>query len=74
MLEKTNHHSAPWHVIRSNDKHQARIEAMKLILNHFDYEGRNENLSFVYNEKIVKSAEKELEMMRHAKPHLYGVQ
>ncbi len=74
MLEKTNHHSAPWHVIRSNDKHQARIEAMKLILNHFDYEGRNENLSFVYNEKIVKSAETELEMMRHAKPHLYGVQ
>lgn len=72
MLKKTNHHSAPWYVIRSNDKHQARIEAMKLILNHFDYEQRSESLSFVYNEKIVISTEKELEMMRHARPELYG--
>ncbi|MCD6653163.1 MAG: polyphosphate kinase 2 [Sulfurovum sp.] len=72
MLKKTNHLYAPWHVIRSNDKHQARIEAMKLILNHFDYEQRNESLSFAYNEKIVISAEKELEMMQHAKPELYS--
>lgn len=32
MLEKTHTPSSPWHVIRSNDKHKARIEAMKLIL------------------------------------------
>ena len=32
MLEKTHTPESPWHIIRSDDKHKARIEAMKLIL------------------------------------------
>ncbi|MBD3790208.1 MAG: polyphosphate kinase 2 [Campylobacterales bacterium] len=71
MLDKTNHPDAPWYVIRSNDKHQARIEAMKLILSHFAYEEKNGNVSFECNPKIVIPSSKEMIMMRKAKPGSY---
>ena len=32
MLEKTHTPESQWHIIRSDDKHKAHIEAMKLIL------------------------------------------
>jgi polyphosphate kinase 2 len=71
MFKKTDHPYAPWQVIRSNDKHKARIEAMKLILNHFDYENRNETLSFDYASEIIVSLEDELQMMRDTRPDLF---
>jgi len=72
MFRKTDHRHAPWHVIRSNDKHKARIEAMKLILNHFDYENRNKALSFDYEPGIIVSLEDEMQMMRDTRPDLFG--
>lgn len=72
MFQKTDHKHAPWHVIRSNDKHKARIEAMKLILNHFDYENRNKALSFDYEPGIIVSLEDEMQMMRDTRPDLFG--
>jgi polyphosphate kinase 2 len=71
MFKKTDHPYAPWQVVRSNDKHKARIEAMKLILNHFDYENRNETLSFEYDPEIIVSLEDELQMMRDTRPDLF---
>jgi polyphosphate kinase 2 len=71
MFKKTDHAYAPWQVVRSNDKHKARIEAMKLILNHFDYENRNETLSFEYDPEIIVSLEDELQMMRDTRPDLF---
>jgi len=72
MFQKTDHKHAPWHVIRSNDKHKARIEAMKLILNHFDYENRNKALSFDCEPGIIVSLEDEMQMMRDTRPDLFG--
>ncbi|MFT7880504.1 MAG: polyphosphate kinase 2 [Sulfurimonas sp.] len=72
MFRKTDHKYGPWHVIRSNDKHKARIEAMKLILNHFEYEGRNRSLSFDYEPGIIVSLEDELKMMQNNRPDLFG--
>ena len=71
MFKKTDHPYAPWRVVRSNDKHKARIEAMKLILNHFEYENRNRALSFDYDPEIIVSLEDELKMMRVTRPDLF---
>lgn len=72
MFQMTDHEYGPWHVIRSNEKHKARIEAMKLILNHFEYENRNESLNFEYEPDIIVSLEDELQMMRDTRPDLFG--
>ena len=64
MLRRTSSRSAPWHVVRSNDKHKARLEAMKIILNSFDYDGRNYALNFEPDEKVNISVQKELMQMR----------
>ncbi len=44
MLKKTHTTHAPWKIIRSNDKHQARLNAMKIILNSVPYERLNNEL------------------------------
>ena len=64
MLRRTSSRSAPWHVVRSDDKHKARKEAMKIILNSIDYDGRNYALNFEADEKINISVQKELMQMR----------
>lgn len=64
MLRRTHSRSAPWYVVRSDDKHSSRVEAMKIILNSVDYDGRNYALDFEPNEKINISVQKELMQMR----------
>ncbi|NQY19946.1 MAG: polyphosphate kinase 2 [Campylobacteraceae bacterium] len=64
MLRRTNSRSAPWHILRSDNKHAARLEAMKVILNSVDYDGRNPDLDFKVNDKINISVQKELMHMR----------
>jgi polyphosphate kinase 2 len=64
MLKRTNSHSAPWHIVRSDDKHRARMEALKIILNSVDYDGRNEILDFKADERYNISVPKELARMR----------
>ncbi|QBZ83882.1 polyphosphate kinase 2 [Hydrogenovibrio crunogenus] len=44
MFFYTNTTEAPWTVIKSNDKKRARLEAMRFILNYFDYEDKNEGV------------------------------
>jgi len=63
MLRKTHTSSAPWTIIRSNDKHQARLNAMKTILNSVPYERADSNLDFVPNSKVVYSGAHEIEIM-----------
>ena len=72
MLRETSHAKAPWYVIRSSDKHKARLETMKLILNHFEYDGRCRALEFGADAKTLFSAEEELALMeqrRERKSH-----
>ena len=64
MLEKTHAPDSPWYVIRSDDKHRARLETIKLILNTVDYEGRDYALDITPDPEIVISGAKELEIMR----------
>jgi len=63
MLRRTHTTHAPWTIIRSNDKHQARLNAMKVILNAVPYERLDPDLDFVPNHEIVISGSRELEMM-----------
>ena len=63
MLKQTHSHTAPWTVIRSNDKHQARLEVLKVILNSVDYENRGEDIDYCLNQEIVISGARELENM-----------
>jgi len=63
MLKKTHTTHAPWKIIRSNDKHRARLNAIKVILNSVPYERGDQNLDFVPDPDIVISGSRELEMM-----------
>ena len=69
MLRRTTSRSAPWHIVRSDDKHKARLEALKIILNSIDYDGRNYSLDFDANEEINISVQKELLQMRKSKDY-----
>jgi polyphosphate kinase 2 len=63
MLKRTHTIDAPWTVVRSNDKHLARLNAMKVILNAAPYTRHDESLDFALDENIIVSGSRELEMM-----------
>jgi polyphosphate kinase 2 (PPK2 family) len=69
MLKRTHSKSAPWHIVRSNDKHRARMEAIKIVLNSIDYEDRNYSLDFTPDTRINISVQKELSRMRKKKDY-----
>ncbi len=61
MLKRTSTYNTPWLIIRSNDKHKARLNALKVILNTVPYKTLEKDLDFVPDPKIVISAARELE-------------
>ena len=63
MLKRTSSNHAPWTVIRSNDKHLARLNAMKTIINSVPYQRGNEDLDFVPDPNVVISGPREVEIM-----------
>lgn len=63
MLKRTHTTHAPWKIIRSNDKHRARMNAIKVILNSVPYERLDDSLDFVPDPNIVISGARELEKM-----------
>ena len=63
MLKRTHSNHAPWTVIRSNDKHLARLNAMRVILNSVPYERRDSEIDFVPDPEIVISGSREVEQM-----------
>lgn len=63
MLKRTNTTHAPWTVIRSNDKHKARLNAIKVILNAVPYERLDCDLDFVPDSEVVISGARERELM-----------
>ena len=63
MLKRTHSTHAPWTVIRSNDKHAARLNAMRVILNSVPYERGETEIDFVPEPKIVISGSREVEQM-----------
>ena len=70
MLKRTHSNHAPWTIIRSNDKHQARLNAMRVILNSVPYERMDPHLDFVPDPDVVVSGSRELETMEAERLHL----
>lgn len=69
MLKRTHSRSAPWNIVRSDDKHLARMEAIKIVLNSIDYDDRNYSLDFEPNDEVNISVQKELARMRKRKDY-----
>ncbi len=63
MLKRTSTSEAPWTVIRSENKHQARLNAMRVMLNAVDYDDRAPDLDFVPDPAVVLSGAQELTLM-----------
>jgi polyphosphate kinase 2 len=63
MLSRTHTSVAPWTVIRSEVKHKARLNAMRVILDAVDYEDRDNSLEFVPDPTVVLSGAHEVELM-----------
>jgi len=63
MLRRTHSNHAPWTVIRSNNKHEARLNAMRAILNSVPYERGNNEIDFVPNPEVLISGSREVEQM-----------
>jgi polyphosphate kinase 2 len=64
LLQKTHTKNSKWWIIRSDDKHLARKETMKLILSTVRYSGRSRTLNFAPNPKIVIPGDVELKNMK----------
>ncbi|MCY4654011.1 MAG: polyphosphate kinase 2 [Dehalococcoidia bacterium] len=56
MFLLTHSDSAPWTIIKSDDKKRARINAMRYVLNTLDYEGKDESVAQVPDPTIVASS------------------
>lgn len=68
LLQKTHTENSKWWVIRSDNKHLARRETMKLILNSIKYVGRSRSLDFNLDPEVVIPGNIELKnMMREKK-------
>ncbi len=63
MLRRTSTPVSPWFVIRSDDKHQARLNTMKLILGAVPYQRLDPTLDFVTDPEVVISGARELEIL-----------
>jgi polyphosphate kinase 2 (PPK2 family) len=44
MFEATDTDHGPWTVVKSNDKKRARINAMRAVLGHFQYPGKDDSV------------------------------
>lgn len=56
MFAKTHRRTTPWTVIRSDDKKRARVNSMRYVLSHLDYDGRDPEISIRPDAKIVRPA------------------
>ncbi|HQR27559.1 MAG TPA: polyphosphate kinase 2 [Nocardioides sp.] len=53
MFLRTDTDRAPWHTVKSNDKKRARINALRLFLSLFDYEGKDPDIVLAPDPRIV---------------------
>ncbi len=67
LLRLTHTEKNPWWVIRSDKKHLARMETMKLMLRTIAYRGRSRSLDFSANPEVCVRGDVEYERMRPKK-------
>lgn len=63
MLKRTHSNHSPWTVIRSNNKHEARLNAIRTILNSVPYDRENNKIDYVPNPEVLISGSREVEQM-----------
>ncbi|MCL7488765.1 MAG: polyphosphate kinase 2 [Desulfobulbaceae bacterium] len=63
LLKKTHTKLSKWYIVKSDDKHQARLNTIKLILNSTKYSGRSRTLDFEPDPKIIIPGDRELKIM-----------
>lgn len=67
LLRRTHTAKTPWYVIKSDDKQQARLNTLKLILSTTKYVGRKRSLDIKCDTDIVIPGDIELQNMRKQK-------
>lgn len=70
MIERTSSGPAPWTIIRANSKSQARVNAMKVILNAVEYADRDPRVDFSVDPEVVLSGRQELARMDEERDRL----
>lgn len=63
LLKKTHTAYSNWFIVKSDDKHKARLNTIKLILNSVKYNGRSRTLDFSTDPKIIIPGDRELKIM-----------
>lgn len=63
MLNETNRTLAPWTIVRSDDKKNARINCIKHILTEMDYEGKTDSKSIEPDSNYIISGIDEIQHM-----------
>jgi polyphosphate kinase 2 len=63
MLNETNRTSAPWTIIRSDNKKNARLNAIKLVLSELEYSGKIDASELAIDSDIVISGIDEIKHM-----------
>ncbi|MCB0268608.1 MAG: polyphosphate kinase 2 [Calditrichaeota bacterium] len=73
MLKRTSTVECPWTIIRSDNKHKARLNAMKVILNVVNYERLDNKLNFVPDAKVVISGAREFGELSDPRIGTHGI-
>lgn len=63
MLKKTHTVHSPWKIVRSDNKHLARLNTMKVILNSVNYTPLDPELDITPDSGVIVSGSNELERM-----------
>ncbi|PID76271.1 MAG: polyphosphate kinase 2 [Deltaproteobacteria bacterium] len=67
MLSETNRSSAPWTIIRSDNKKLARLSCMKYVLSQMDYQDKLPASELAVDPKLVISG---IDELKHMEDHL----
>jgi polyphosphate kinase 2 len=62
-FKNTHSKHAPWTLINSDDKKQARLNAIKVVLSQFDYEGKISDKLLKIDNKIVYSGKEKVKRL-----------
>ncbi len=68
MFERTDTSYAPWTVVKTNDKKRARLEAMRVVLDRFAYDGKDASVVGRPDPALVVHARSILEPDRRPAP------
>ena len=64
LLKKTHTEKSPWYIVKSDNKHLARLNTIKLILSTTKYLGRSRTLDFTPDPQVIINGNTELKNMK----------